>query len=184
MSLPVQCHGTMISAVRDSTLAANKYHLSLFNNAGSLPLEVWTVIVQPSTTAAAVGLLAAFFLMRTTANGTPTAAVTIRRTNTRGLPVPASVISSSAWSVNPTELTAPELASTTVNTEETAAQAETRPLWEANGCGIDPILLFPGQGLVVKQGGLASAGAVSAFIYFRIKRRLERNGGATGGILG
>lgn len=157
--------------VINSSAGANKYHLGLFNGTtSSYPIYVHRVLVVPHLTAAVTGLLINVLLKRITANGNPQTAAVVRKLSSRWPSVPSGVVGTSSWSANPTEDSNPELAEGVVNSEETVAQS-TCTLFEADTVNsIPPIELWPGQGVVIQQGALASAGGISAFIHFRIKK--------------
>lgn len=162
---------TLVAALINSSVSANKNHLGLFNNGGSRPLEVWRVEVVSHLPAAVTGTGTSFVLSRTSTVGTGTPVV-IRRTNNRGKTLPASLSALHTYTVQPTVTANSELASLALSTEEAgnAVCASKEALYAADPSrSIDPITLYPGEGLVVQQSPLASAGAVNVFIYFRIK---------------
>jgi hypothetical protein len=163
---------TLIAAVINSTVAADKNHLSLFNSGGALPLEVWRVEVLSHLAATVAGTGASFYLHRTTALGTGGSAATIRRSETRGATVPTSVQAQANVTLSPAAST--ELAGLPVSTEEAgnAITSGKNELFQANPlAGVQPIVLWTGEGIVVRQAALASAGAVSIFIYFCVRKK-------------
>lgn len=158
-----------VAPIVGSSAGANKFHLSLFNGSGR-PIEIYKITAIPHTTAAITGTLVVLSVNRITANGTTSSTATMRKLNTKHADAPASVVAGTAWSANPTEASNPELCQQAINNEETAAQSPM-PLWEADASiGVEPITLHTGQGVVVKQGALAGAGAVSIYIYWRHKK--------------
>lgn len=160
---------TCVAAVVNNAVGASKNHLGLLNNGGQFPLEVWRVEVISHLASANTGSATTFYLLRTTAAGTGTVA-TVRRTNNRGRPVPASVSALHTYTVQPTVTANSELAGQTVYSEETTGQTSKEPLFQADPArGVHPVVLWPGEGVVVQQSALASAGAVSVFVYFRVR---------------
>lgn len=169
---------TIITAVVNSPSGANKNHLTLFNNAGQFPLEVWRIDAQAHYAATSTSTGLSLYAHRTTAAGTNGTASVFRRMNNRALALPASIESRSNVTLSPAADT--EVAGLSISTEEAGnAVTGNQPLFLADPSkGIDPLLLWSGEGLVVRQGALASAGAVSVFIYFRIKHhKQERSRG-------
>jgi hypothetical protein len=157
-------------AVVNSSLAAGKNHLAVFNGAGSgLVLRVWRVEVVPYLTAAVAGVMGHFSLLRTTTGGTITTPAVLRKFDPNYANLPAQVAAGVAFSAQPTVTAATELAALAVNNEETAAQGFKVPLFEAvPDRRIDPVIVREGGGVVVQQptGTLATVGGASVFIYF------------------
>jgi hypothetical protein len=162
---------TYAAAVINSALAASKFHLGLFNGATSNRLiKIWRVDVVNHLTAANTGTATSFLLNRTTAAGTGSAAG-IRKHDNKSITLPSAITALHTYSPNPTLATNPEMAELTVYTEETTGQSAKMPLFQAAPeCGITPITLRAGEGIVVQQSALASAGAVSVFIYFTMEK--------------
>lgn len=160
-----------VAAVVGSAAGASKYHLGLFNAAGStVRLVVDRVYVASHLAATNTGAATSFVLTRTTAAGAG-AAGTIRLTDPAGRPLPSQVGALSAYTGgnNPTPASSGELAEAAWYTEEAGAQTTATPLWESDPAA--PLVIPEGQGLAIQQTGLASAGAVSVFIHFHPETR-------------
>ena len=156
---------TLIAPVINSVVAANKYHLGLFVNAQSLYMaEVLMADVANHLTAANAGTATTFVLKRIMAPGTGTAVNLRKHCSKESAP---SVISALSNISSPTEDSSPELYTKTLYTEETTSQTPGTPLFQAGILNV--IELWPGQGLVIQQTALASAGAISAFFAFRFR---------------
>lgn len=165
---------SLIAAILNSAVSANKNHLGLFNTAGQYPLEICRMEVAARLDAAVTGTGLSLNILRTTAAGTASAA-TIRKTDLRET-VPASVTAGHTFTVAPTITANSELATLTVSSEESGNAVSAPGVWQANsGCGIDPIIVDAGGGIVIQQLALASAGEVDVYIWFRIRKE-KRNG--------
>lgn len=163
---------TYLAAVINSALAANKHHCGLFNAAQSHKLvRVWRVDAVSHLTAANTGSATSILLGRTSSAGTGSTPVVIRKHNTKAENVPSQIAAAQGFSGNPALVANQELAELTVYTEETSGQTSKEPLFlAAPEVGIAPIDLQEGEGLSVYQSALASAGALSIFIYFTLEK--------------
>lgn len=158
-------------AVVGSTVGAGKNHLGVFNAAGSgKVVRIWRVEVVNHQAAAVTGLGASFLLCRTTTAGGGTAAALRKADLTEDNP-PAQVTGTHTYTSQPAVTAGSELAEITISTEETSAQTPKVPLFQADAnAGVPPVVVREGGGVVVQQAALASAGAVSVFVWFTVER--------------
>jgi hypothetical protein len=161
-----------VLALINSAVGASKNHLGLFNGVGSgRVLRVWRIEVVNHLTANNAGTATSFTASRTTTVGTGTAAA-IRLEDLRDPPIPSQITGTHTYTVAPTVMANSEFGEVTVYTEETTGQTTKVPLFEADPVrGMRPLVLREGNGVVVQQSALVSAGAVSIFIYFTADKR-------------
>lgn len=149
---------TYYASVRESAVAANKRHLSVFNAAGSgKTLVVYRIIAAGTPTAAVAGGTVAIAALRLTAIPTDGTTMAFAQANPGSPAVPAAVTARTGATTGTVEAIAFGLAA--VTTEETASSSES--VYEAPLDGSQQIALPEGSGFEVRQLTLASAGAVS-----------------------
>jgi hypothetical protein len=157
---------TYVAAIMNSTAAASKNHLLLFNGVGSGKIvRIWDIKANPNVTAVVTGSTLVLNAARTSNQGTAGTSQPIRQTDTTDTALPSQITAVSN-PTNPT-FTSNELASCTVLVEETAITEGRTTLFKADSV-IAPLVLNEGQGLGIQQGTLAGVGAVNIFIYFTL----------------
>ncbi len=155
---------TYIAVVMNSTAAASKNHLLLFNASGSGKVcRIWDIKANANITAVVAGTSLVLNCARTSDQGTAGVSQTIRKSDTNDDSLPAQITAVS----NPTSptYTSNELASSTLLVEETAVSEGRVTLFKADSV-IAPLVLNQGEGLGIQQGTFAGVGAINIFIYF------------------
>lgn len=150
-----------------SVAGANKHHLTLWNGAGSGKIiKVRQIIASGAPTAAVTGQIIALQAIRISTaptGGTVTPSLACAGNEAA---LPAQIEARRAPTNSPTEETSP-FGIGTVSGEETGAPFRAS-IYEYSIDGSKPVELAAGQGLTVKQGALASAGATSILIMFTV----------------
>lgn len=150
-----------------SAAGANKRHLALFNAAGSgKVIKVFRVQAAGAPAAAVTGLTIALYCTRITSAPTGGTGATISKTDTINAPLPAQITATLAATGGAAE-EASFIGCGVVSGEETASANETL-LYAAAVNGAQPLTLREGEGVVVKQQALASAGAINVVIQFGV----------------
>ena len=150
-----------------SVAAANKRHLAIFNASGSgKVLKVYRIRVSGAPTAAVTGLVIPLIAVRITTAPTGGSAGTINKADTAEAAPPAQVTVMTAATGGATE-EANAFGIATVTGEE-AQGASAATLYDAVIDGLKPLVCAEGQGILVKQGALASAGAVNIVAWFSL----------------
>ena len=150
-----------------SVAGASKRHLAVFNASGSGKLlKVYRVIAANAPTAAVTGLVIPLTVGRITTVPTGGTNPTINKADTTNADVPAQVTAHAAATGGATE-EASTFGAGVVSGEETSAGANAL-MYESIINGTQPIICREGQGILVKQGALASAGAINACIIFSL----------------
>jgi hypothetical protein len=142
-----------------STAGANKRHLAVFNPVGSgVVLTVFHVQASGAPTAAVTGLTIGLSCHRITSAPTGgTDVVALMAVTAEGAPV-GGIVAKAAATGGAAELATP-FGCGVVSGEETSAANES-VLYSAVA-QTNPLRLVAGEGFVVKQGALASAGAIN-----------------------
>lgn len=154
-------------SVRESAAGASKRHLALFNASGSgKTLKVYRVQAAPSPTAAVTGQQLSLSVVRITAAPTGGSSATINKALSSSTNAPAQVTATAAATGGATE-EASAFGLATVSGEETAS-AVAQDLYSFQIDGTQPVTCAEGEGILVKQGALAGAGAVSVAITFTL----------------
>jgi hypothetical protein len=149
---------TYYASVRDSAVAANKRHLSVFNAVGSgKTLVVYRIIAAGTPTTTVTGGAVAIAALRITTVPSDGTTMAFAAANPANPNVPAQVTARFGATTGTVEAIAFGLAA--VNTEETSSSSES--VYEAPLDGSQQVTLPEGSGFEVRQGALASAGAVS-----------------------
>jgi len=150
---------TYYTSVINSAVAANKRHLVLFNGVGSgVLMKVYRIRATGAPQVAVAGLVVALGCFRVTSAPTGGTPGTFNKADTLDPDVPALVTAT----LTATGGAAQEpnvFGGGTVSSEETQAGGSIS-LYEAPIDGTKPEICREGEGIVVVQGGLASAGAV------------------------
>lgn len=158
-----------LAKVTGSVVGLNKTHLNLFNGLQSnLKICIYKIEVISHLVANNTGVATTIYLRRTTDAGTGLTTDSIQKLNSKLQNLPSQISAVHTLTLGPTITNGSELAGQTIYTEETTGQTSKEPLFEASQF-IDPITLNGGEGVCVQQQ-LASAGALSVFIYFKVKR--------------
>lgn len=150
---------TYFASVRESALAANKRHMSVFNAAGSgVTPVIYKIRAAGTPTGTVAGQTAALAALRLTAAPTGGTVTSFAKAKPGGPDLPPEVTVREAHTAGTVEAIAFGLGA--VSGEETAsAQGDT--LYEAPIDGSEIIEIPEGFGFEVRQLSLASAGAVS-----------------------
>jgi hypothetical protein len=150
-----------------SVAGANKRHLCLFNASGSgKKVKVYRVAAAGAPTAAVTGLVIPLYTARITAAPTGGSAGSIAKADTTDANVPAQITTTLAATGGATEEAVP-FGVGVVSGEETSAANEA-VLYQSVLNGAKTMTLAEGQGIVVKQGALASAGAITIVVCFTV----------------
>jgi hypothetical protein len=161
---------TYFAGVVSSAAAANKYHLTLWNGTGSgKTVKIYRIKASGAPTAAVTGLvvpLGCFTLF--VAAPTAGAVVTPERADLADPSFPITGVESRTGpTVVPANQGTVPFGVGEVSGEE-AIGATTADLYEAPLDGTKPFVLPEGRGACIKQGALASAGAVSIVTIFTV----------------
>lgn len=154
-------------SVRESAAGASKRHLVLFNAVGSgKTLKVYRVQAAPAPAAAVTGQQLALSVVRITTAPTGGSSATINKASTGNANVPNQVTATVGATGGATE-EASAFGLATVSGEETAS-AVAQDLYRFQIDGTQPLTCAEGEGVLVKQGTLAGAGAASVAITFTL----------------
>jgi hypothetical protein len=149
-------------AVIASAAGASKRHLAIFNGASSTEtLKILEIRASGAPTVAVTGLVVPLVVYRITAAPTGGSTVTPGEAVTADANLDANVVLMAAATGGATEAAA--VAAGVVSGEETAS-ANSDLLYQAPIDGRKPLTLVAGEGILVKQGALASAGAISVVV--------------------
>lgn len=150
-----------------STAGASKRHLAIFNASGSGKiLKVYRVIASGAPTAAVTGLVIPLTIGRITTVPTGGTNPTICKADTTNNNVPGQITAHAAATGGATE-EASVFVTGTISGEE-SSQGQTALMYESIINGTQPITCREGEGILIKQGALASAGALNACIIFSL----------------
>lgn len=151
---------TYYTAVLSSVAGANKRHLAVFNAAGSgMTMRLNKLKASGAPVAAVTGLIIALHAVRITAAPTGGTSPGFGKALTVSANPPGQVTVMAAATGGATE-SGPPFGCATVSGEEAIA-ANTDPLYKSDLDGTEPMTFVEGEGFLVKQGALASAGAVT-----------------------
>lgn len=155
------------TGVLASTAAANKRHLTLFNAAGSAKvIKVYWVTAAPAPTVAVTGLVVVLHALRITSAPTGGTNPGLGKNDTLEDSAPAQISAMAGATGGATE-SGPPFGAGTVSGEETQSGATT-DVYRSRVDGTKPMIFREGEGMLVKQGALASAGAVHVTIGFTV----------------
>ena len=158
---------TYFTSVIASVAGANKRHLTIWNGAGSgKTLKLYKIVATGWPTAAVTGQVVALYSARITTQPTGGTTRTILQASNADAAAPAQVAAMAAPTNAPTE-EAQIFGLGTVSGEETASAIRC-PIYEFSIDGLRPIECVQGQGVIVKQGALAAAGAVTVSVLFSL----------------
>jgi hypothetical protein len=156
---------TYYTGILASVAGANKHHLTLWNVAGSgKTLKLRKITVAGAPTVAVTGLVIALYAARITTQPTGGTVPVIRKAVAADAALPAGIEVKAA----PTGGASPEaepFGVAKVSGEETAAPG-AQNLYEYTVTGAKPIEVAQGQGITIRQGALASAGAINVTVLF------------------
>jgi hypothetical protein len=152
------------TGVLASTAAASKRHLALFNAAGSGRIvKVYSIVAAPAPTAAVTGLVVVLHALRITTVPTGGSGLTFGKSDTvEDSTLPAQITAMTGATGGAAE-SGPPFGVATVSGEETQSGASA-DLYRVDG--LKPIVLREGEGMLIKQGALASAGAINTTVGF------------------
>lgn len=151
---------TWLTGVEASVAGANKKHLTIWNGAGSgKVVKVYLVKAAGAPTAAVTGQVIPLVCKRITSAPTGGTNPGFAAAAAGEQALPAQITVTAAATGGAAE-TGPILGAGTVSGEETSMGAVVS-LIDFEIEGTKPVELAEGQGLVVRQGALASAGAVN-----------------------
>lgn len=149
-----------------SAAAANKHHLTIWNGAGSgKTIKIYGITATPAPTAAVTGLVIPLHAARITSAPTGGSLLTPNKAATSDPNLPAQIECRMGATVTTVEPSAFGVG--TISGEETSAGV-TSTLYNYEIDGTKPIELLEGEGLTVRQGALASAGAAHVLATFTI----------------
>jgi hypothetical protein len=149
---------TYYASVIASVAGANKRHLTIWNGHASVVVRVYGIRAATASTNAVTGLVIPLTVSRITAAPTGGSNATITKSDSQNPNVPASITITTNDTGGATEAGA--VGCGVVSGEETAA-AVSDVLFDAPIDGSQPLVLRQNEGIVIRQGALASAGAVS-----------------------
>jgi hypothetical protein len=153
---------TYYATVLASTPAANRVHLALWNGTTASVLRIGLIQAAGAPTSAVTGLVVPLYVQRITTIPTSGTDITITKARTSNANVPASIVCKTN-STGGSELAGSPVGIGTVNADETASLAES-VLYRYLLNGEQPLTLDPSQGIVVRQNGLASSGAINVML--------------------
>lgn len=141
-----------------SVAGANKRHLAFWNGHASLVARVYDIKASGAPTATVTGQVIPLYVARISTAPTGGTPVPFTKADSQNPNVPASIEAVAA----PTGGAAEDglLGCGVVSGEETSSACSDTLLWSPLD-GSQPLVLRPGEGFVVRQGALASAGAIS-----------------------
>lgn len=149
---------TYYAGVLNSAAAANKRHLCIWNGHASVVVRVYNIIASGAPTGTVTGQVIPLYVSRISSQPTGGSAATITKADTDNPNVPASIAVTTGDTGGAAEVG--PIGCGTVSGEETSS-ASGDVLFDAPIDGSQPFVLRPGEGLVVKQNALASAGAIN-----------------------
>lgn len=158
---------TYFVGVKESAVAAGKRHLTIWNGTAAQELRILLVQATGAPTAAVSGLVVPLYCARVTTQPTGGSALTPSKAVASNPNVPATVECLTGASGGAAEEASP-FGVGTVSGEETASLGES-VLYQMTLNGAQPVTLAPGTGLVVRQGTLASAGAISVVVQVSVR---------------
>lgn len=158
---------TYFVSVKQSTAGADKRHLTIWNGTSNQDLRVLLVQAASAPTAAVTGLVIPLEAKRITSQPTGGSALTPSKAVASNPNVPASIECLAGATGGAVE-EASAFGVGTVSGEETAAAA-TSVLYQMTLNGAQPVTLGPGSGMLVKQGSLASAGAINVVVIVSVR---------------
>ncbi len=149
---------TYYASVVASVTGANKRHLTLWNGHASIVVRVYDIHAATASTAAVTGLVIPLTVFRISAAPTGGSAAVLTKADTQNPNVPATITITTNDTGGATEVG--PIGCGVVSGEETAAMVSDI-LFSSPLDGSQPLVLRPGEGFVVRQGALASAGALT-----------------------
>lgn len=158
---------TYFVGVKESAVAANKRHLTIWNGTAAQDLRVLWVQASGSPTGAVTGLVVPLYVCRITTQPTGGTTLTPAKAVASNPSVPGTIQCLTGATGGAAEEASP-FGVGTVSGEETASLCES-VLYQMMLNGSQPVTLAPGTGLVVKQGTLASAGAISIVVQVSVR---------------
>ena len=149
--------------------AANRWLLTLMNDAASTFVEVSKVWVSQASSAAITGLPVEFNMHRITfrTGGALSTAVALD-TASPSLAAPQIRIRARQFSTSATS--AGEISTVVINPEETAGPSMTREMFDERDCG-EPLLLRQGQGVGVQCGRVTPIVTVPIWVHIAFRTR-------------
>jgi len=149
---------TYYASVVASAAGANKRHLAVWNGHATVVVRVYNIRAATATTAAVTGLVIPLTVLRISSAPTGGSAATITTSDTQNPTVPVTITAIAGATGGATEVG--PVGCGVVSGEETSS-AVSDVLFDSPIDGSQPLVLRPGEGLVVKQGALASAGNIT-----------------------
>ena len=152
---------TYYASVVASVAGANKRHLTIWNGHASVIIRVYSVRVASATTGTVAGQIIPLYVARISTAPTGGSAGVIVKADSNNANVPASITCTIADTGGANELG--PIGCGVVSGEETSS-ANGDMLFESIIDGSQPLVLRQDEGIVIKQGALASAGAITIVI--------------------
>lgn len=149
---------TYFASIVASVAGANKRHLTIWNGHASVVVRVYDIHAATASTAAVTGLVIPLTVFRISAAPTGGTAAVLTKCDTNNPNVPASITVTTNDTGGATEVGA--VGCGVVSGEETAAMVSDS-LFTSPLDGSQPLVLRPNEGITVRQGALASAGALT-----------------------
>jgi hypothetical protein len=149
---------TYYVGVRESVAGANKRHIVLWNGHATVVVRVYNIRAAGAPTGTVTGTVVPLYVARLTSaptNGTDVAFTPADSTNPN---VPVTILCRANTTTGANE--GGVISVGAVSGEETASLGGD-DLFTSPIDGSQPLYLRPGEGIVVRQGTLASAGAIS-----------------------
>lgn len=158
---------THFVSVLASVAGANKRHLALFNAVGSGKIiRIFSIRASGAPTAAVTGLVIPLYSVGISTVPTGGGNATFIKADPASVNLPAQITAHIAATGGAAE-EASSFGCGTTSGEESAQTNETT-IYQASFNGSQAFTCPEGRGILIKQGGLASAGAVSIVVSFGV----------------
>lgn len=158
---------TYFVSVLASVAGASKRHLTIWNGTAAQDLRILAVQASGAPTAAVTGQIIPLYVTRITTQPTGGSAITPSKAVAGNPNVPGTIECLTGATGGAAEEASP-FGVGSVSGEETASLGES-VLYKMELNGAQPVTLGPGSGLVVKQGALASAGAINVVVQASVR---------------
>ena len=149
---------TYYASVRESVVGANKRHLTIWNGHATVVVQVYHIKAAGHPTATGAGQVVPLYVARISAAPTGGSNAIIVKADSTNVNVPAAITATTADTGGATEVG--PVGCGVVSGEETSS-AIGDVLFESPIDGSQPLVLRPSEGIVIRQGTLASVGAIT-----------------------
>lgn len=158
---------TYYVGVKESAAGAGKRHLTIWNGTAAQDLRVLLVQASGAPVATVTGQVIPLYCARITTQPTGGSALTPIKAVESNPNVPGTIQCLTGANGGAAEESSP-FGVGTVSGEESASLAES-VLYQMMLNGAQPVTLSPGTGMVVRQGTLASAGAINVLVCISVR---------------